>query len=59
MVSADNKPERSTLHIDSTNFVAKPYLEFIHNLKTDRKKTLDDSKISSKSKSKEHINLNQ
>ena len=48
MGSFDQKSSQTDLHIDSKNFVAKPYLEFISNLKSD-KKTIDDSKVSQKS----------
>ena len=60
MTSTDHRSSQSNLHFDSSNFVAKPYLEFINNLKNDKKQTIDDSKVSQKScksKSKEHISL--
>ena len=60
MGSLERKTSRTNLQIDSKPFMAKPYLQFLHSLRTDRKTTLDESKMSRKSnKSPDLVQLDQ
>jgi hypothetical protein len=61
MLNNEHKSSQTSLHIDSKPFLAKPYLEFIHSLNSDRKNVvLDDSSVSKRSaRPKEGFSLNK